>query len=104
MFTPPLFVVHEVLAAVTPVTFGEVLVLPTLALAVAEQPLAPVTVTVYVPAGTLAMSSVVAEFDQTILKGLVPPVIVKFTAPLPRPQVAVVGVVLNEGAVALLAT
>ena len=47
MFTPPLLLtVQEVFAVGVPVTLGEVLVLPTLALAVAEQPFAPVTVTV----------------------------------------------------------
>src|SRR5688500_1556162 len=54
----------------------------TVALEVAVQPLASVTVTVYVPADKEARSSVVAPFDQLKVYAVVPPPTVKLIVPL----------------------
>ena len=57
--------VQEVAGVVLPVTLMGGLVFGTTALAVAVQPVAAaVTVTIYVPAGILAKSSVVTPLDQ----------------------------------------
>ncbi len=59
----PLPPIQVVLAVIFPLTFIGGLVLETVVVAVVVQPLAPVTVTLKLPAETLLMSSVVAPFD-----------------------------------------
>ena len=54
--------------------------------AVVEQPLASVTVALYVPAARLDKSSLVAPFDQRYVYAVVPPDTDKLAAPVELPK------------------
>ena len=72
-------------------------ILFTVALAIAEQPFASVTVTVYNFAGRLEIFCVVAVLLQRYVNGAVPLVTFRLTLPLVLPQVASVGVAVAMG-------
>ena len=96
MLICPLGVVHDVLGRGVPVIFKVPLLLVTVADKLAVHPLFPVTVTVYMPAVKVVISSVTALLDHSKLFPVVPET-ERLTAPLFCPHVAGVEVELNIG-------